>query len=52
MPGSHSEFIINAYGMPFEEITASSLVDILVPGTRERPALLRRLDRAGTSYRD
>ncbi len=32
VPGSHSEFLINPYGMMYEEITASSLIKIDLDG--------------------
>ncbi len=66
VPGPKHHFLINPYGMMFEEITASSLVKInLRSETQARlvsaglgpekllwPGLLRRLDRLDASYRD
>lgn len=34
VPGSHDEFLINPYGLMFEEMTASSLVKIDAQGTK------------------
>ena len=96
VPGHEDQFLINPYGLLFDEITASTLVkitqgdklddtphsvnaaaggaalvmpphevcdraawqfwelqgDILVPGEREWPALMRQLDRTDPSYRN
>src|SRR4051812_2173025 len=34
VPGTHDEFLLNPYGMLFEEITASSLIKVDVDGNK------------------
>jgi ribulose-5-phosphate 4-epimerase/fuculose-1-phosphate aldolase len=37
VPGQHEHFLINPYGLLFDEITASSLVKIDAKGNRSNP---------------
>jgi ribulose-5-phosphate 4-epimerase/fuculose-1-phosphate aldolase len=66
VPGPDEHFLINPYGMLFEEITASSLVKVDLAGIQAQaaevtkglggqlvwPGLLRKLDRIDPSYRE
>src|ERR1700736_4051505 len=38
VPGRHDHFLINPYGLMFEEVTASSLVKIDVEGNKVEPS--------------
>src|SRR5438270_4974266 len=38
VPGRHDHFLINPYGLLFEEVTASSLVRIDVEGNKVEPS--------------
>lgn len=38
VPGKHDHFLINAYGLLFEEVTASSLVKIDIEGNKVEPS--------------
>jgi ribulose-5-phosphate 4-epimerase/fuculose-1-phosphate aldolase len=38
VPGQHEHFLINTYGLPIEEITASSLVKIDAEGNKVEPS--------------
>jgi ribulose-5-phosphate 4-epimerase/fuculose-1-phosphate aldolase len=38
VPGQHDHFLINAYGLLFEEVTASSLVKIDIDGNQVEPS--------------
>ena len=57
VPGPEHHFLINPYGMLFDEITASSLVKIDMRGRKAADSpvvvagLKRRLDRIDSSYR-
>src|SRR5712672_204629 len=50
VPGQHDQFLINPYGLLFDEVTASSLVKIDAEGTRSSPQN-RRSTAAGSRYR-
>src|SRR5688572_13715683 len=45
VPGEPGAFLINAYGMMYEEITASSLIKVDVDGT-----ILAKADFSGVDY--
>jgi ribulose-5-phosphate 4-epimerase/fuculose-1-phosphate aldolase len=47
LPGSHSEFLINPYGMLYEEVTASSLIRIDLDGNVLFNATSYGVNRAG-----
>ncbi len=47
LPGSHSEFLINPYGMLYEEVTASSLIRIDLDGNVLFNATRYGVNRAG-----
>ena len=41
VPGQHDHFLINPYGLLFDEVTASSLVKIDAEGNKVEPSELR-----------
>jgi len=51
VPGPEHRFLINPYGMMFEEITASSLVKVDADGTPWETPRMRSIPRASPSIR-
>jgi ribulose-5-phosphate 4-epimerase/fuculose-1-phosphate aldolase len=50
VPGQHDHFLINPYGLLFDEVTASSLVKIDAEGNKVEPSD-SVINRAGSRYR-
>ena len=57
VPDEPGHFLINPFGLAFDEVTASNLVKIndaaeIIEGVLEWPALLRKLDRIAPDFRN